>query len=136
MWYSFSHKAVFVKHQRIFTGEKSYECNKCGKTYIEKSSVGYTTEITKGRRPTSIMNVEKLSGRSQTLENIRAVTAEKKPCESGKVSFSYHTSQDIRVFTWEKPCECMKFGKIFFFWKSVLIIHQRVHAGKKCYQCN
>lgn len=60
-------------------------------------------------------------------KHIRTLTTEEKPYESGRVSFSYHTSKDIREFTQEKPYECMKFGNIFV-WKSVLLIQQRLQG--------
>lgn len=60
-------------------------------------------------------------------KHIRTLITEEKPNESGRVLFSYHTSKDVREFTWEKPYECMKFGNIFV-WKSVLIICQRLQG--------
>ncbi|NWU26541.1 ZSC20 protein, partial [Dyaphorophyia castanea] len=48
---SFTKSWSLVRHQKIHSGEKPYECLECGKSFSERSSLRHHQRIHTGERP-------------------------------------------------------------------------------------
>lgn len=130
--------AELIKTQRIFAGEKVYECNECGKTFSQSSSLLSTREFIRGRnlykcnvyvRSTSLNVPHLLYIKEFILErnptnvmNVENLQSEHEPYCSTKNSYWRET---INVKSVEKLS-----ARIHPF-----IQHERIH-NEKPYKCN
>ncbi|XP_063522009.1 zinc finger protein 165 isoform X3 [Pongo pygmaeus] len=108
---AFRHSSKLARHQRIHTGERRYECNECGKSFAESSDLTRHRRIHTGERPFGC----KECGRAFNLNS--------------------HLIRHQRIHTREKPYECSECGKTFRV-SSHLIRHFRIHTGEKPYECS
>uniref|UniRef100_H0XW48 Zinc finger and SCAN domain-containing protein 12 n=1 Tax=Otolemur garnettii TaxID=30611 RepID=H0XW48_OTOGA len=100
-----------AEQQRICPGEKSSECDDCGRVFSQHSRLIEHQRIHTGDRPYKCEECGKaFRGRTVLIRH--------------KI-----------IHTGEKPYKCNECGKAFGRW-SALNQHQRLHTGEKHYHCN
>ncbi|XP_073652571.1 zinc finger protein 792 isoform X4 [Tursiops truncatus] len=107
----FSYAAGLFQHQRDHNRGKPYECGECGTFFSQQSSLIKHQRVHSGESPHVCSECGKFFSRSSNL------------------------IQHKRVHTGEKPYECSECGK-FFSQRSNLIHHKRVHTGKSAHECS
>lgn len=141
--YSKSENALSDKlslvQQRTHTGERSYECNKCGIFFSYAAGLFQHQRDHNRGKPYECDECGKFFSQHSSLIKHQRVHTGESPhvcSECGKFfSRSSNLIQHKRVHTGEKPYECSECGK-FFRQRSNLIHHKRVHTGKSAHECS
>ncbi|XP_012597580.1 zinc finger and SCAN domain-containing protein 30 isoform X2 [Microcebus murinus] len=131
-------KSNNIKQQRVYTGERLYECFDCGKAFCQSSKLIRHQRIHTGERPYACKECGKAFSLSSDLVRHQRIHSGEKPyecCECGK---AFRGSSELirhrRIHTGEKPYECGECGKAFSR-SSALIQHMKIHTGDKSYEC-
>uniref|UniRef100_A0A8D2M751 C2H2-type domain-containing protein n=1 Tax=Zonotrichia albicollis TaxID=44394 RepID=A0A8D2M751_ZONAL len=107
---SFRRSSDLIKHKRIHTRERPYECDQCRKRFKHNPHLVMHRQIHTGERPHECEECGKSFSRSSTL------------------------IRHQRTHTGERPYECGECGKRFRQ-SSNLIQHRSIHAGKRSHRC-
>ncbi|XP_036596634.1 zinc finger protein 34-like [Trichosurus vulpecula] len=132
-------KSELAKNQTVPHGEKSYECDECGKAFRWKSMLVLHLRIHSGEKPYVCNECEKAFSRSSDLTNHKRIHRGEKPFECNVCGKTFTWSSNLinhkRIHSGERPYECNICGKSFTQ-GSILIKHHRIHSGEKPYECN
>ncbi|XP_049732923.1 zinc finger protein 699-like isoform X2 [Elephas maximus indicus] len=132
--YSPSSLILHKSHNR----DMHYDCQECGKTFNEVSSITQYIRTHSGKRPYECKECGKAFRRASHLTKHKRTHSGERPykCkECGKAfSCSSVLTTHIRTHTGDKPYECKECGKAFRC-SSGLITHIRIHTGERPYKC-
>ncbi|XP_077111596.1 uncharacterized protein LOC143767273 isoform X2 [Ranitomeya variabilis] len=133
-----SHRRA-LDHETAHTGEKTFSCSDCGKSFTKKSHLDRHLLIHPGEKPFLCSECGKcFTHRSWLVQHQMVHTGEKPlPCsECGKgFTKKSHLDRHLLIHTGEKPFSCSECGKCFTQ-KSSLVRHQIVHTGQKPFSCS
>nr|XP_020835604.1 zinc finger protein 7-like [Phascolarctos cinereus] len=127
------------RNQTVPHGEKSYECDECGKAFRWKSVLVLHLRIHSGEKPYVCNECGKAFSRSSDLTNHKRIHRGEKPYECNVCGKTFTWSSNLinhkRIHSGERPYECNICGKSFTQ-GSILIKHHRIHSGEKPYECH
>lgn len=107
---TFIQRYSYICHARIHSGETPFVCQDCGRGFTRKNYLTVHSRIHRGEKPFSCQQCGKGFTRRDSLI-----------CHS-------------RIHTGEKPFVCQQCGKAFIV-RHHLISHTRTHTGEKPYTC-
>ncbi|XP_060093821.1 zinc finger protein 154-like [Heteronotia binoei] len=137
-WTECSQREIWVRHQSIDMDEKSCECPECGKGFSCRATLMRHQRIHTDEKPHECSHCGKsFSQRTNLMSHLRIHTGERPyqcpQCGKG-FRWKLHLKRHQKIHTGEKPHKCSECGKSFSR-RDTLINHQRTHTGEKPYEC-
>ncbi|XP_067321386.1 zinc finger protein 345-like [Anolis sagrei] len=135
---SFADGSQLVRHKKVNTRKKPYQCKKCKKCFPWESSLLRHWSIHTGKKPYKCQECGKCFARSSYLVRHKILHTGEKPfqCQECGKCFAVNSAlvRHKRVHTGEKAYKCQECGKCFAN-SSYLVCHKRLHTGEKPYKC-
>nr|QVD39330.1 zind finger protein 271-like protein [Schistocerca gregaria] len=132
-------RLALKKKRRSRTGEKSYPCNECGKSFPKPCQLKYHMRKHTGERPYICGICGKTFAKTAHLNVHNRTHTGEKPfkCDVCGKSFpdSGKQKRHMRSHAGEKPYVCDICGKCYTVHGS-LTSHKRSHTGENAYKCD
>uniref|UniRef100_H0XCC6 Zinc finger protein 560 n=1 Tax=Otolemur garnettii TaxID=30611 RepID=H0XCC6_OTOGA len=127
-----------VEFQRKYTQDKYFECNDCGKTFVNQSHIQAHRKTHYGEKLYECEHCGKVFPDSMTCAvhvetHIVKNTYECKECGKGFRNPTY-LDNHMQTHTGMEPYKCKDCGKVFTV-HSDLTKHIQTHTGEKPYEC-
>ncbi|XP_067330407.1 zinc finger protein 436-like isoform X1 [Channa argus] len=131
-------KIVSKIHCESQSGEKSFECGFCGKTFCRESKLNVHVRLHTGETPFVCKTCGKGFRQISALNTHLKIHTGKKPYSCKTCGKGFLRSSNLlvhqRTHTGEKPYSCETCGKGFTH-RSNLMVHLRTHTGERPYCC-
>ncbi|XP_073538257.1 uncharacterized protein [Phyllobates terribilis] len=127
-----------LQYQKSYTVEKTHSCRKCGKCFIDKSSLVTYMRSSKGEKPFSCSECGKCFNRKSNLFRHQNMHSEKKRflCSECRKFFTRKSNfAKHQPHVQETSYSCSECEKCFTT-SSKLVIHQKIHTMEKPYSCS
>ena len=138
-FYHRSHIGALTKHFVTHSGEKSFQCDQCDKTFAVKCDLTQHLRTHCGEKPFQCDHCGNgFPSSSRLIRHLRTHSGEKPfQCDQCEKTFAltHHLTQHLRTHTGERPYRCDQCDKAYTETSS-LTRHLESHSGEKPFQCH